>query len=67
VDHYLHTHVEPRYDWEQEPYRSGPGFLYPREVRCAPEHEFSEARHGALRWEIQKHLIELMKGAGSGE
>jgi diadenosine tetraphosphate (Ap4A) HIT family hydrolase len=64
LDHFLHTHVEPRYDWEQEPYRSGPGFLYPGEIRFAPEHEYSEKRHGALKREIAACLRELTHQAG---
>lgn len=35
----LHAHLQPRYVWEEEPYRSGPVDLYPRaRLEAVPFH-----------------------------
>jgi diadenosine tetraphosphate (Ap4A) HIT family hydrolase len=61
LDHYLHTHVEPRYEWEAEPYRSGPGFLYPKDVRFTAQYEYSEARYGDVKRTVAESLLAVMR------
>ena len=63
LDHYLHTHIEARYDWEPEEYRRRPSYLYPKEERYADQFEYSETRYGDLKREITRILLELMKEA----
>jgi len=60
----LHAHVHPRYDWEPPERVTGPVWRYPKELRNAPEHEYSNARHGELRAAITDALQGLMERAG---
>lgn len=60
-DHYLHTHIHPRYDWEQEEYRKRPPFLYPPEVKFSEEVRFTEEQHGELRNRLAAELERLMR------
>jgi len=61
TDAYLHAHVWARYEWEPAQYIGGPVWRYPREQRGAPEHAFSEERHGELRQRIKSALETLMQ------
>ena len=61
MDHYLHTHIEARYEHEAEEYRSRPTYFYPREQRFGQEYEYSEEKYGELKRKIKEALIELMK------
>jgi len=65
LDHYLHTHIEARYDWEPEEYRSRPSYFYPREQRFGQEYEYNEQKYGKLRQHITEALNDLMKKAYS--
>ena len=56
----LHGHVHPRYEWEPPERITGPVWRYPKETRQAPEHAYSDERHGELRSEIASTLAELM-------
>jgi diadenosine tetraphosphate (Ap4A) HIT family hydrolase len=60
----LDAHVHPRYDWEPPERVTGPVWRYPKELRNAPEHEYSNARHGELRAAITDALQGLMERAG---
>lgn len=60
-DIYLHTHIHPRYDWEEEAHRKRPVFLYPPEVRFTKAVEYSEERHGALKRQLAAELERLMR------
>ena len=59
----LHGHVHPRYDWEPPERITGPVWRYPKDVRNAAEHAYSDDRHGALRAEITAALERLMPDA----
>jgi diadenosine tetraphosphate (Ap4A) HIT family hydrolase len=59
----LHGHVHPRYDWEPTDRVGGPVWRYPKELRNAPEHEYSDERHGELRAAITAELQALLERA----
>ena len=61
ADHYLHTHIEARYDWEPDSNKRRPVCLYPREERFSKEAEYSEEKHGELKRRIAEELERLMK------
>ena len=44
TDAYLHAHIIPRYDWEEDGLRKMPVWLYPRKYRTSLEFEFSETK-----------------------
>lgn len=56
LDPYLHAHIWPRYESEDEAYRTKPPFLIPPDVREAPEHRFDPARHGTLQEALRTRL-----------
>ena len=60
ADHYLHTHIEARYDWEQDEYKRRPSYFYPREQRFGNEYEYSEEKYGELKKNLTKALTELI-------
>jgi len=62
-DHYLHTHIEARYEYEPDEYRSGPTYCYPKEQRFGKDYEYNEQKHGELKHKITKALEDLMKPA----
>ena len=59
--HFLHTHVEARYDWEPEENKKRPTYFYPKEKRWNEEYAYSEEKYGKLRADIAAALQELMK------
>ena len=63
LDHYLHTHIEARYDWEPDENKSRPVYFYPPEMRYDKEYEYSELKYGDLKQKITETLLELMKQA----
>ena len=64
TDPFLHAHILPRYTWEPAESLARPAYVYPGEVRHAPEHQFSEATHGGLKARIAATLHDLMQQAG---
>lgn len=56
LDPFLHAHIFPRYATELESYRTIPPMSIPAELRLAPEHAYSEARHGELKRAIAEAL-----------
>lgn len=64
LDHYLHTHIEARYDWEPEENKCRPVYCYPREQRYSNQYEYSDEKYGDLKRSITQNLLELMKNAG---
>jgi len=56
LDPFLHAHVWPRFSDEPSVYRTISPFLYPRELREAPEHAYDPAKHDALRDAIRRAL-----------
>jgi diadenosine tetraphosphate (Ap4A) HIT family hydrolase len=65
-DHYLHTHIEARYEYEPDEYRCKPAYSYPHEQRFGKEYEYSEEKHSELKRKITETLKELMKTAYEG-
>lgn len=61
LDHYLHAHIEARYDWEPEEYKCRPRWFYPREIMYSKEYEYSEERHGEMKRKIAEALREICK------
>jgi hypothetical protein len=59
----LHGHVHVRYEWEQPEKIGGPVWRYPKDVRNAPEHPYSDEKHGELRAQITVELQRLMDEA----
>ena len=59
----LHGHVHPRYEWEPPERITGPVWRYPKELRNAPEHAYSDEKHGELRAAITAELGRLMERA----
>lgn len=64
---HLHGHVHPRYDWEPPERIGGPVWRYPKDVRNAPEHAFSDEAHGELRAAITAALERVMAEAYAGD
>jgi diadenosine tetraphosphate (Ap4A) HIT family hydrolase len=62
---YLHGHVHPRYDWEPPDKVTGPVWRYPKELRNAPEHAYSDEKHGELRAAITRELQALIERAAA--
>lgn len=60
LDHYLHAHIEARYDWEPEQFKQGPSYLYPKEQRYNEQYEYSEQKYGDLKRKITEALNELI-------
>ena len=61
LDHYLHTHIEARYDWEPDEYKCGPSYLYPKEQRYIDKYEYDEQKYGDLKRKITEALRNLMQ------
>ena len=61
LDHYLHTHIEARYDWEPDEYKSKPSWYYPKEQRFGDEYKFCEHKYGDLKRKISNELVARMK------
>lgn len=61
TDHYLHTHIQARYDWEPEAHRRQLVSLYPREVKFSPEVAYCEEKHGEMKRRIAEELERLMR------
>ena len=60
---HLHGHAHPRYSWEPPDRAVGPIWGYPKEMRNAPEHAYSDSRHGPLRARIEAELLRIMDEA----
>ena len=52
----LHTHLFPRYAWEEEPYRKTVVWRYPPERLEDPACRFSQEAHGDLKRRLQRAL-----------
>ena len=60
---FLHGHVHARYKWEPPDKVTGPVWRYPKDVRNAPEHAYSDEQHGDLRAAIAAELHRLIERA----
>lgn len=61
TDAFLHAHIFPRYEWEEEENRRMPVWLYPRENWSKAEYQFNEKDHERLRIKLHLKMMELMK------
>jgi diadenosine tetraphosphate (Ap4A) HIT family hydrolase len=59
----LHGHVHARYEWEPRDKLTGPVWRYPKDERDAPEHAYSDRKHGELRVAITTELQSLIERA----
>ncbi len=64
LDHSLHTHIVPRYDWEPMEYRSLPSFFYPREQRDRRRYDFAQERFRTLKSQLTQALLAAMEETG---
>lgn len=60
-DIFLHAHVFPRYEWEEEERRRMPVWHYPRENWSLKKYQFTEQDHGSLKLQLAEKLKELME------
>lgn len=65
TDHYLHAHIQARYDWEADNYIRIPAWSYPVEEFYGKAHEFDEVKHSELKGNLIKNLNVLIEQAGS--
>lgn len=59
----LHVHVAPRYEWEPGEFATQEWGRYPKETRNAPEHAYSDEKHGELRAAITAEIQSLIERA----
>jgi diadenosine tetraphosphate (Ap4A) HIT family hydrolase len=59
TDAFLHAHVWPRYDWEDEERRRKPPWLYPETHWRDPAFAYDPAEHGSIRAAITEELAQL--------
>lgn len=60
TDAFLHAHIFPRYEWEEEERRKYPVWLYPKENWSIEKYQFSEESYGELKKNLSEKLHELM-------
>jgi diadenosine tetraphosphate (Ap4A) HIT family hydrolase len=60
-DHYLHTHLFPRYEWELRERLEYPVWLSPDTVSADPNVAYSEEQHGQLQQQVGEMLSALMR------
>jgi diadenosine tetraphosphate (Ap4A) HIT family hydrolase len=60
-DPYLHAHVFPRYDWEQEDNRPYPVWRYPLDIWSEPKYSYNEIEHKDNKDKIKFELEKLMQ------
>lgn len=66
LDTYLHAHIIPRYDWEDDEFRKGPVWLYPPEIRNDPEYQFDPRKNAEVKFRLAQKLKELTKAQDQG-
>jgi diadenosine tetraphosphate (Ap4A) HIT family hydrolase len=57
----LHTHLFPRYEWEDERLKYAPVWDYAQLYGNLNEYEYSEAVHGELKQLLSETLLDLME------
>ncbi|MBN1777744.1 MAG: hypothetical protein JW811_06435 [Clostridiales bacterium] len=67
LDTHLHAHIQARYAWEPDEYRTGPAWNYPRERRCDPKCFCTEESSRALRENIKAALEKRLEAIGYWE
>jgi diadenosine tetraphosphate (Ap4A) HIT family hydrolase len=61
TDEFLHAHIFPRYEWEEEERRKYPVWLYPKENWSIEKYQFNDEKHGEMKMQLTEKLMELMK------
>jgi Diadenosine tetraphosphate (Ap4A) hydrolase and other HIT family hydrolases len=56
TDTFLHAHIFPRYDWEEEGKLKGPVWLYDAANWTDDSKQFSEEKHGKLKNALAHYL-----------
>jgi diadenosine tetraphosphate (Ap4A) HIT family hydrolase len=59
-DAFLHAHIFPRYEWEDENRIKHPVWQYPRENWSMEKYQFSEEKHGEMKRNLTAKLKDLM-------
>lgn len=60
TDNYLHAHIFPRYEWEEES-KKMPIWLYPKEYWSMEKYQYNDVKYGDLKNNIKVKLQELME------
>ena len=60
TDAFLHAHLFPRYEWEEEERRRMPVWHYPRENWSLEKYQLNDKDHGAMKLLLADKLRELM-------
>ncbi|MCR1900048.1 hypothetical protein NSA47_13850 [Irregularibacter muris] len=60
TDAFLHAHIFPRYEYEEEKYKTKPVWLYDPSNWSNPEFQFKQDKYQEKRLALQKKLIELI-------
>jgi diadenosine tetraphosphate (Ap4A) HIT family hydrolase len=60
-DAFLHAHVIPRYEWEEEVIKKQPIWVYPKENWNLEQYQFTEEKHGELKKQLSNVINTLMK------
>ena len=56
VDPFLHAHIWPRYEWEEEELRTAPPLTFPVKFRKDPSRAYCPDEHDSLKARILEHL-----------
>ncbi|SHL15137.1 Diadenosine tetraphosphate (Ap4A) hydrolase [Anaerocolumna jejuensis DSM 15929] len=59
-DQFLHAHVYPRYEWEEER-RKHPMWLYPEKYWSDDKYQFNEDKYGELKSQLSLKLQKLIE------
>ena len=59
-DEFLHAHIFPRYEWEDDDRKKYPVWLYPKENWSIEKYQFTEEKHGEMKKQLSEKLQELM-------
>jgi diadenosine tetraphosphate (Ap4A) HIT family hydrolase len=62
TDDFLHVHIFPRYNWEEETRRKYPVWLYPKENWTDEKYRYSSDTNGLIRDQLTEAINQLMKG-----
>lgn len=63
LDHYLHTHIHARYDWEPDDMKCQPMHFYPAEQRNDAKVAYTEEAYGQLKRDLTQALEARMREA----
>ena len=61
TDPYLHAHIFPRYEWEEESKRKNTVYSYPKEYWYTEKYQFNEQKHGEIKKQLSMEIKELIK------